>query len=46
MTANGKLSNLNQAVKENLKTYLNEYKVLTDGVNISDGYIINIGIEL
>jgi hypothetical protein len=43
--ANGKLSTLNQAVKENLKTYLNEYKVLTDGVNISDGYIINIGIN-
>ena len=44
--ANGKLdSQLNQAVKENLKTYLNEYKVLTDGVNISDGYIINIGIN-
>ena len=43
--SDGKLSNLNQAVKENLKTYLNEYKVLTDGVNISDGYIINIGIE-
>ena len=42
---NGKLANLNQAVKENLKTYLNEYKVLTDGVNISDGYIINIGIN-
>ena len=42
---NGKLANLNDAVKENLKTYLNEYKVLTDGVNISDGYIINIGIN-
>ena len=42
---NGKLTNLNVAVKENLKTYLNEYKVLTDGVNISDGYIINIGIN-
>jgi len=43
--ANGKLAVLNRAVKENLKTYLNEYKVLTDGVNISDGYIINIGIN-
>jgi len=42
---NGKLSTLNSAVKENLKTYLNEYKVLTDGVNISDGFIINIGIN-
>jgi hypothetical protein len=41
----GKLSELNRAVKENLKTYLNEYKVLTDGINISNGYIINIGIN-
>ena len=42
---NGKLDVLNTAVKENLKTYLNEYKILTDGINISDGFIINIGIE-
>lgn len=43
--SNGKLSNLNRAVKENLKTYLNEYKILTDGININDGFIINIGIN-
>lgn len=42
---NGKLAPLNRAVKENLKTYLTEYKILTDGVNISDGFIINIGID-
>ena len=24
---------------------MNEYRMLTDGVNISDGYIINIGVE-
>jgi hypothetical protein len=42
---NGKLAPLNRAVKENLKTYLNEYKILTDGVNVSDGFIINIGID-
>jgi hypothetical protein len=42
---NGNLTNLNRAVKENLKTYLNEYKILTDGVNINDGFIINIGID-
>jgi len=41
----GKLTNLNRAVKENLKTYLNEYRILTDGVNINDGFIINIGLE-
>jgi len=43
--ANGKLTNLNRAVKENLKTYLNEYRILTDGVNIIDGFVINIGIN-
>jgi len=43
--SNKKLSNLNRAVKENLKTYLSEYKILTDGININDGFIINIGIE-
>jgi hypothetical protein len=43
--SDGKLSSLNSAVKENLKTYLSEYKILTDGVNINDGFIINIGVE-
>ena len=43
--ADKKLSVLNRAVKENLKTYLTEYKILTDGINISDGFIINIGVE-
>jgi hypothetical protein len=42
---NYNLTPLNRAVKENLKTYLNEYKILTDGVNFNDGFIINIGIE-
>ena len=41
----GHLTNLNSAIKENLKTYLNEYRLLTDGINVSDGFIINIGIE-
>jgi hypothetical protein len=42
---NGNLTTLNRAVKENLKTYLNEYKILTDGINIIDGFIVNIGID-
>jgi len=40
-----KLSTLNQAIKENLKTYISEYRMLTDGVNILNGFIINIGVE-
>lgn len=42
---NKKLSLLNKAVKENLKTYISEYRMLTDAVNIIDGFIINIGVD-
>ena len=42
---NKSLSTLNQAVKENLKTYISEYRMLTDGVNLIDGYVINIGCD-
>jgi hypothetical protein len=44
-TSDKKLTNLNDAVKENLKTYLGEYRILTDGVNIIDGFIVNIGVD-
>ena len=40
-----KISTLNTAVKENVKTYLNEYRLLTDGVNIIDGFVINVGVD-
>jgi hypothetical protein len=43
--SNGHLTNLSRGIKENLKTYFNEYRVLTDGLNINDGFIINIGLE-
>jgi hypothetical protein len=43
--SNGRLTNMNMAVKENLKTYLNEYRILTDGINMTDGFIINIGLD-
>ena len=43
--SNKNLSNLNQAIKQNLKTYLGEYRMLTDGVNIIDGFIVNIGCD-
>jgi hypothetical protein len=39
------LTQLNQAIKENLKTYLNYYRILTDAINIKDAFIINIGVE-
>jgi hypothetical protein len=43
--ANKKLTNINQAIKQNLKTYISEYRVLTDTVNIIDGYVVNIGVD-
>ena len=41
---NKNLTPLNQAVKENLKTYMSQYRMLTDAINIRDAYIINFGI--
>jgi len=42
---NKQLTALNQAVKENLKNYLNHYRILTDAINIKDAFIINIGVQ-
>jgi hypothetical protein len=42
---NSNYTPLNSAIKENLKTYLNEYRMLTDSINLIDGYVINIGID-
>ena len=42
---NKNLTILNKTVKENLKTYLGEYRMITDGVNIMDGFIVNIGVD-
>lgn len=40
-----KLVQPNDALITNLITYLKQSRMITDGVNIIDGYIINIGIE-
>lgn len=42
---NNKLTTVNNATKENLKTYLDQYRMLTDAITIKDAYIINIGVE-
>ena len=39
------LENCGEAVKKNLKNYLSQYRMLTDAVNIKNGYVINIGID-
>ncbi len=43
--SNKKLTPLNQTVKENLKTYLSQYRLVTDAVNIKDAYVINIAVN-
>ncbi len=42
---NKKLTIVNAATKRNIKTYLGPYRVLTDAINLKDGYVINIGIR-
>ena len=43
--SNNHLVRLNRAVKQNVKTYLSQYRLLTDAINIKDGYIINFGVK-
>jgi len=42
---NKKLITSTSTVKQNLKTYLSQYIMMTDTVNIKDGYVVNIGVE-
>lgn len=40
-----KLIRLNDQTKKNLKSYLETYRMLTDQVNILDGFVVNIGVN-
>mgnify|MGYP003108466852 CR=1 FL=1 len=42
---NRKLAPLSAAAKENLKTYLSQYRLMTDAINIKDGFVVNIGVD-
>ncbi len=41
----GFLSTTPMTVKENLKTWLNHYRMINDTIDILDGKVVNIGIE-
>jgi hypothetical protein len=41
----GNLTISSPALKQNLKVFLSEYRMLTDAVNIKDAFIINIGVN-
>ena len=43
--SNKKLTSATSALKENLRTYLSQYRVINDSVKIKDGYIVNIGVD-
>ena len=43
--SNKNLTQTNQALITNIITYLKRYRMMTDAVNIIDGYIINIGVD-
>ena len=43
--SNKELERLNTAVKQNIKTYLSQYRLLTDAINLKDAYIINFGVK-
>lgn len=42
---NKHLINAPLQLKENLKTYLSQYIMIADGVNIDDAFIVNIGVD-
>lgn len=42
---NGHLTPASDTLKENLKTYLSEFIMLTDAVEIKDAFVVNIGVQ-
>ena len=43
--SNRSLTTLSETIKENLRTYLYEYRMINDSIRVKDGFIINIGIN-
>ena len=43
--SSNKLTTASTALKQNLQTYLSQYRVIGDSINIKDAFIINIGVD-
>jgi hypothetical protein len=43
--SNNTLAVASNTLKNNLKTYLNQYRMIGDNINIKDAFIINIGVD-
>jgi len=41
----GKLTNASTSLKSNLRTYLSQYMLITDALDIKDAFIVNLGIK-
>ena len=39
------LTNLNDGVKTNIQTYLSQFRMITDAINIKNAFVINIGVQ-
>ena len=42
---NNQFTSCNQALKENIRTYISQYRMLTDAINIKSAFIINLGVD-
>ena len=42
---NKRLTSVNEAVKQNLKLYLSQYRILTDAINLKNAYVVNVGVR-
>lgn len=42
---NNKLNTASSALKQNMITYLSQYRMINDSINIKDGFIVNIGVN-
>lgn len=42
---NKRLTTASNTLKQNLQTYLGQYKMLTDAINIKNAFVVNIGVK-
>ena len=41
----GNFTDPNKALKENIRTYISQYRMLTDAINIKSAFIVNLGVN-
>lgn len=44
--SNKKLVPVNNAIKQNIQEFLKQYQMLTDAINILDGFVVNVGVDV